>query len=97
MRTMLKWTVPVEKGNEAIKDGTLMKTMEDMMEQLKPEAAYFATGEGERGGFFVFDMSDPSQIPLIAEPLFLNLNASVEFAPVMNSDDLRKALEKVSG
>lgn len=96
MRTMLKWTVPVEKGNQAIMDGSLMKTLEEMMDELKPEAAYFATGEGERGGLFVFDMSDPSQIPLIAEPLFLKLNAAVEFFPVMNPDDLRKALEKVS-
>ena len=94
---MLKWTVPVEKGNEAIKDGSLMKTMEQLMEELKPEAAYFATGEGERGGFMVFDMSDPSQIPLIAEPLFMNLNAAVEFVPVMNTDDLQKALAQVSG
>lgn len=93
---MLKWTVPVEKGNQAILDGSLMKTLEEMMDELKPEAAYFATGEGERGGLFVFDMSDSSQIPLIAEPLFLKLNAAVEFSPVMNSDDLRKALEKVS-
>ena len=96
MRIMLKWTVPVEKGNQAILDGSLMKTLEEMMDELKPEAAYFATGEGERGGLFVFDMSDPSQIPLIAEPLFLKLNAAVEFVPVMNSDDLRKALEKVA-
>ena len=94
---MLKWTVPVEKGNETIKDGSLMKTMEQLMEQLNPEAAYFATGEGERGGLMVFEMSDPSQIPLIAEPLFMKLNAAVEFVPVMNTDDLQKALAKVTG
>ena len=97
MRTMLRWTVPVEKGNEAIKDGSLMKTLEELIEELKPESAYFATGDGKRGGQLVFDMSDPSQIPLIAEPLFMNLDATVEFLPVMNTDDLRKALDKVSG
>lgn len=96
MRTMLKWTVPVEKGNQAIKDGSLKQTLEEMMEELKPEAAYFGTGEGERGGMFFFDMSDPSQIAQIAEPLFLKLNATVEFVPVMNAEDLRKALDKVT-
>jgi hypothetical protein len=41
-------------------------------------------------------MADPSQIPVSVEPLFLNLNASVELVPVMNADDLRKGLAKAS-
>lgn len=96
MRMMLKWTVPVEKGNETIKDGTLTKTIETLLETLKPEAAYFLAQNGERAGIMVFDMTDPSQIPQIAEPLFLSVNAAVEFLPVMNADDLRKALDKVA-
>lgn len=44
----------------------------------------------------VLDMADPSQIPQIAEPLFLNVDAAVEFAPVMNAEDLKKALEIVA-
>ncbi len=51
---------------------------------------------GERAGMIFFDMADPSQIPQIAEPLFLNLDAAVEFVPVMNADDLREALSKVT-
>ncbi len=37
-----------------------------------------------------------AQIPQIAEPLFLNVDAAVEFVPVMNADDLKKALEIVA-
>ena len=96
MRMMLRWTVPVERGNEAIKDGSLARTLESLMEELKPEAAYFWPENGERGGMMVFDMADPSQIPQIAEPLFLNVDAAVDFAPVMNADDLKKALEIVA-
>ncbi len=96
MRMMLRWTVPVERGNETIKDGTLARTLESLMEDLKPEAAYFWPENGERGGMMVFDMADPSQIPQIAEPLFLNVDAAVDFAPVMNADDLKKALEIVA-
>ncbi len=96
MRMMLRWTVPVERGNEAIKDGTLSQTIESLIDELKPEAAYFWPENGERGGMMVFDMADPSQIPQIAEPLFLNVDAAVDFAPVMNEDDLKKALEIVA-
>ena len=96
MRMMLRWTVPVERGNEAIKDGSLARTMESLLEELKPEAAYFWPENGERAGMMIFDMADPTQIPQIAEPLFLNLEAAVEFVPVMNPDDLRTALEKVA-
>ena len=96
MRMMLRWTVPVEKGNETIRDGSLATTMQSLLEDLKPEAAYFWPENGERAGMMVFDMADTTQIPQIAEPLFMNLDAAVEFLPVMNADDLRTALEKVA-
>ena len=96
MRTMLRWTVPVEKGNQAIKDGSIGQTIESLLQLLEPEAAYFLAEDGKRAGIVFFDMADPSQIPQIAERLFLNLNAEVEFVPVMNADDLRKALAKVT-
>ena len=70
--------------------------MQSLLEELKPEAAYFWPENGERAGMMVFDMADTTQIPQIAEPLFMNLDAAVEFLPVMNADDLRTALEKVA-
>ena len=96
MRMMLKFTLPVEKGNAAIRDGTIAKTVESIMSQLKPEAAYFGPTDGKRGGMVCFDLAEPSQIVEVIEPLFLNLNASTELVPVMNAEDLRKGLGKVS-
>ena len=96
MRMMLRWTVPVEKGNETIRDGSLATTLQTLLEELKPEAAYFWPENGERAGMMVFDMADTTQIPQIAEPLFMNLDAAVEFVPVMDADDLKAALEKVA-
>lgn len=96
MRTMLRWTVPVEKGNEAIKNGSLATTLQELYDELKPEAAYFMPEGGERAGIVVFDMTDPSQIPQIAERLFSNLHAAVEFLPVMNADDLKRGLGAIS-
>jgi hypothetical protein len=97
MRMMLKFTLPVEKSNAAINDGSLGRTMESILSRLKPEAAYFAPLEGKRAGMIFFDMADPSQIVESVEPLFLSLNASTELVPVMNADDLRKGLAKVAG
>jgi hypothetical protein len=37
MRMMLKFTLPVEKGNQAFKDGSLGKTLESVFNKVKPE------------------------------------------------------------
>ena len=92
MRMMFRWTTPAAKGNQAIADGSLMEVIENLLEQLQPEAAYFGPEGGKRAGMIVFDMTDPAQIPQIAEPLLQGLDAEIEFVPVMNVDDLRRAL-----
>ncbi len=96
MRVMLKFVLPVEKSNQAFKDGSLGKTVEAVMSKYKPEAAYFAPIEGKRGGMMFFDLTEPSQLVEAVEPLFLQLNASVDVIPVMNADDLRQGLAKAS-
>jgi hypothetical protein len=96
MRMMLRFTLPVEKGNQAFKDGSLGKTLEAIMNKFKPEAAYFAPSDGKRSGMMFFDLAEPSQIVEVAEPFFANLNASVELVPVMTGDDLRKGIAKVA-
>jgi hypothetical protein len=78
MRMMLKFTLPVEKSNAAINDGSLGRTMESILSNLKPEAAYFLPLEGKRAGMIFFDMADPSQIVESVEPFFLSLNAGHE-------------------
>ncbi len=96
MRMMLKFTLPVEKGNAAINDGSLGRAMESIMSKLKPEAAYFMPTDGKRGGMIFFDLAEPAQIVEAVEPFFLNLNAAIELVPVMNGDDLRKGLGKLA-
>jgi hypothetical protein len=96
MRMMLKATIPVEAGNKAIKDGSLARTMQSVTERLKPEAAYFLAEDGKRTALFFFNMQDVSQIPSIAEPLFMGMNASLTIVPVMNADDLQKGLAEAA-
>jgi hypothetical protein len=92
MRMMLKITLPTEIANGAFKDGSFSKIMEATMSKLKPEAAYFLPDKGCRCAMLFFDMQDASDIPAIAEPLFLGLQAELELVPAMNADDLKKGL-----
>ena len=92
MRMLLRVSVPVEAGNAAAKAGTLGPTIEKILADLKPEAAYFfADDDGHRAGSIVFDMKNTSEIPAIAEPWFLAFNAKVSLRPVMNPQDLANA------
>ena len=95
MRTMMRITIPVEAGNRGVADGSLPKALESLMESLKPEAVYFTPADGTRSALVFFDLADPSDIPGISEPFFQQFNASVEFAPVMNAEDLQAGLGRL--
>lgn len=92
MRMLLRVSIPVAAGNAAAKAGTLGSTIEKIVGDLKPEAAYFfADDDGQRSGSIVFDMKDSSEIPGIAEPWFQAFGAQVSLRPVMSPKDLAKA------
>lgn len=94
MRTMLKISFPIEKGNEAFADGSLGTKLESFMKQWKPEAAYFFPENGKRSALFVLDLTDSSQVVQVSEMFFLSLDADVTLTPVMNPQDLRAGIEK---
>ncbi len=96
MRFLLKVNIPVETGNRAVWEGTLGKTIQKILETLKPEAAYFAADNGQRSGFLIVNLENASKIPSIAEPWFLAFNAAVEFQPVMTLEDLQKAGQDIA-
>lgn len=74
----------------------MAKIVEQVVQQLHPEAAYFLpTDDGHRSMVLVFDMTDPSQIPAIAEPLFMGGRARVTLTPCMNLDDLQGGLSQL--
>jgi hypothetical protein len=81
MRFLLKVIMDVEAGNRLAKAGKLGTTIQSILTDLKPEAAYFLDTNGQRSGLLFLDMQDASQIPAIAQPWFLALNASIEIHP----------------
>jgi hypothetical protein len=90
MRFMLKFRFPTDQGNALAKEGRLGQTVQSIVEELNPEAAYFTDMDGARGGYLVINMDDASQIPAVAEPLFIGLGATIELHAVMTPEDLAK-------
>lgn len=93
MRVLMTIKMDTEKANKAIVADKLAKAMQPI-ERLKPEAAFFGARDGKRTGFVVFDLENASDIPSIAEPFFQELNAEIEFIPVMNVDEVQAGLQK---
>jgi hypothetical protein len=92
MRMIMKVTIPIEAGNAAVRNGSLGTTMQKILADLKPEAAYFAEDNGQRTGYIFFNMKESSQLPAIAEPWFLAFNASLTVRPAMTAEDLAKGM-----
>jgi hypothetical protein len=92
MRMLLRVEMGLAATNELNRTGAADELNRQLMDSTKPEAAYFGTANGRRTGFLVFDMVDSAQIPVIAEPLFQRMGATVEFIPVMNADELQRGL-----
>jgi len=88
---LLEVKIPHEKFNAAVKDGTVGKKIHSILEETKPEAAYFTEMDGTRGAILVVDLKDPSKVPALAEPWFLQFNAECRFRIVMTPDVLAKA------
>jgi hypothetical protein len=91
MRFLIKIELPVERANTLAKEGALGKKIQSILEDQKPEAAYFAAYNGKRAAFVFLDLQEPSQLPAIAEPWFLAFNADIQAIPAMNLEDLMKA------
>jgi hypothetical protein len=96
---MLIAHIPNSETNiKAIKQNPKMLSegIETILKKLKAQAAYFAADDGERTAYIIIDLPSTDMIPVVSEPLFINLGARVEIKPVMDIEDVKKGLSKVS-
>ena len=91
MRVLFKARIPTEIGNAAAREGELGEMIAKILEDQKPEAAYFTDEKGMRCAYLFLEMQSSAEIPRIAEPWFLTFNAEIEFHPAMSPEDLEKA------
>ncbi|MDQ0776253.1 hypothetical protein QF026_004719 [Streptomyces aurantiacus] len=95
MRVLLKATLDTEKSNEAIRSGKMPELMKEILDHLRPEAAYFGPLGGRRTALLVFDMKDSSELPPVGEPFLTQFNAEIDVSPIMNGEDLQKGLSEL--
>ncbi len=96
MRMLLHVRIPHAEFNAAVRDGSVVRKMKQILEQTKAEAVYFTEYEGRRGAIMIINIDDPSEVPKFAEPWFLSFNADVQFHIVMTPEELeRSGLEKL--
>jgi hypothetical protein len=91
MRFMLSVRIPSEKANALIKEGKFPQTVQSIMEELQPEAAYWTDMDGVRGGYLIVNMDDASELPAKVEPLFFGMDATIKVQLVMTPEDLQRA------
>ena len=87
----MKVKFPFEPFNTLVKNGKIDGVMKEIIESIKPEMIYFTDFDGCRGCICVLDIQNQSQIPSVAEPFFLNLNAECRFSVAMTPQDLAAA------
>jgi len=97
MRFFVRAAVPTLGGNRVIIAGKLGPTIEEIVNQLKPEAIFFrAIDKGPTAGMksvgMLLDLESASQIKSVVEPLFAGLEAKLDYEQVMSRDELMQAL-----
>ena len=91
MRMLIKATIPTEKGNASLVDGSMMTSFESILEDLKPEAVYLTIENGARTMLLIINMEESSEMLGIVEPLFLSMGAHLTLTPVATAEDFEKA------
>ena len=93
MRFLIRARTPTESGNKMIRDPDFLKKLEEYINKVKPEAAYFMPIDGQRAGAFIVNVESNEQLPAMVEPLFQWWGANVDAIPVMNFDELKRGLQ----
>jgi hypothetical protein len=91
MRMLIIATIPHQKFNAAVKDGSAGAKLGKILEAIKPESVYFTELCGKRTAVMVVELPDASKIPALAEPWFLGFEADVQIHPCMTPEDLKRS------
>jgi hypothetical protein len=75
-----------------IREGRFPQILQSIMEDLQPEAAYFTDVDGARGGYFVVNGDDSSEMFSKTEALFQGMGAEIRIHLVWTAEDVQKGM-----
>ncbi len=84
----MKVILPTDAANKMIKKGKFGATLEQILGDIKPEAAYFLSEKGMRTGYLIVNLNEANEIIKYAEPFFLAFEAEIEYIPVMTPKEI---------
>ncbi len=91
MRFLLRVVIPVDAGNEMVKDPKMAQKLQGILSDIKPEAVYFGAERRQRSFHLIVNIDEASQIPRVTEPFFHAFRADTDLVPIMALEDLQKS------
>lgn len=96
MKMLLTVTFPHDPFNALIKKGTIGDVLNQIMGDLKPEAAYFSLNEGKRYIVMIVNVNAGVDYVKYAEPFFLKFNADIKYDIVITPEEIQNSgLDKI--
>ena len=96
MRFLMKVVIPVEAGNEMVRDPDMSRKMQELLSDLEVEAAYFGAEPGQRSFHLIVNIESADQIPAVTEPFYLAFKADVDLIPIMTLEDIQKSAPAIA-
>jgi hypothetical protein len=63
---------------------------------MLPRTTFVSSGVTRASLTSPFDLADPSQLPVIAEPLYLQAKARITVSPCLALEDVEKGMEEAA-
>jgi hypothetical protein len=91
MKFIVEASFPLEPFNSYVRAGVAGLKVGEVLDAVKPEAAYFTDNGVGRGALLVVDLPDMSHVPHVTEPLMLTFDAAVHYRIAISPADLQSA------
>jgi hypothetical protein len=88
MRMLVKAVFDTDAASEVIASGQGAEVNRRIADRFQPEAFYAFAEDGQRTVLMVFDLTDPSQIPVLTEPMYQQGKAKVTLTPIISGHRL---------
>jgi hypothetical protein len=93
---LVKAVFDTDAASEVIASGQGAEVNRRIADRFQPEVFSTFAEDGQRTVLLVFDLTDPSQIPVLIEPMYQRGKAKVTLTPCMILEDLEKGFEELA-